>query len=99
CSRHTANLDTDTLSLTTLFRSKLDAFCPQCGRTNPPGSRFCNECGASLSNKANDKNVQPPMPNPQSPAAYTPSHLAERIQAERRSEEHTSELQSRVDLV
>ncbi len=78
--------------------AKLDASCPQCGRTNPPGSRFCNECGTSLVSKAKVKkqrakvkssSAQPwhPGPNAQHPISYTPSHLAERIQAEREAME------------
>src|SRR5262245_4477940 len=78
--------------------TKLDASCPQCGRTNPPGSRFCNECGTSLVGNAKIKKqrtkvkspsakTQHPTPDTQHPIAYTPSHLADRIQAEREAME------------
>jgi len=28
--------------------------CPSCGQENPPGSRFCNSCGAPLPGQAAD---------------------------------------------
>lgn len=40
--------------------------CPQCGTQNMPGTMFCDNCGAALSNVA-----PPPMPSGQ-PPAYTP---------------------------
>jgi len=42
--------------------------CPQCGTPNMPGTMFCDNCGASLSNLPP---APPPMQAPQSPA-YTP---------------------------
>ena len=45
--------------------------CPGCGFANPPGFKFCGECGGSLSGSA---------PSPErSPRDYTPKHLANRI--------------------
>src|SRR5206468_5044370 len=59
----------------------LDSACPACGRVNPSGSRFCNECGTPLTGQST---VQHPASSisSQSPASYTPRHLAERILAE-----------------
>lgn len=31
-----------------LLRSNLPLRCPACGAQQPPGSRFCNQCGAPL---------------------------------------------------
>jgi len=42
--------------------------CPSCGFTNEPDERFCGGCGKSLADRP-----------AQSPHAYTPKHLAERI--------------------
>jgi class 3 adenylate cyclase/tetratricopeptide (TPR) repeat protein len=52
--------------------------CPRCGQANPPGSRFCNGCGAALDGE--------PAAAPsrfETPAAYTPRHLARKILASR----------------
>jgi predicted ATPase/class 3 adenylate cyclase len=46
--------------------------CPSCGRENPGGARFCNECGRALEAAP----AHPPAPEPR---AYTPQHLTERI--------------------
>ena len=43
--------------------------CAGCQHDNPPGARFCNDCGARL---------QAAGPGP-GPGAYTPRHLAEKI--------------------
>lgn len=44
--------------------------CSRCAAENPPGSRFCNQCGSRLAAA-----VPPP--------AYTPRHLAERVLRDR----------------
>ena len=43
--------------------------CAGCGRINPEGARFCNECGNRLDGAAAAA----------SPQKYTPQHLAEKI--------------------
>ncbi len=49
--------------------------CPQCGRSNPPGSRFCNGCGAPIVDT-----VAAVAPSRLAlPLSYTPRHLAEKI--------------------
>ena len=50
--------------------------CPACGATPPPGSRFCNVCGASLA-------APPPSGPTSSPRDRTPTHLADKIQQAR----------------
>ena len=47
--------------------------CPSCGRENPAGARFCNNCGA---------HVAAPTITPE-PRSYTPRHLVEKILASR----------------
>src|SRR5262249_40698954 len=42
--------------------------CPSCGFANEPDERFCGGCGKSLAERP-----------PQTPQAYTPKHLADRI--------------------
>jgi zinc-ribbon domain len=54
------------------LRPSLAAGCASCGAENPPGFRFCGECGRPL---APDE-PRPPTPDPR---AYTPKHLAEKI--------------------
>ena len=49
----------------------LEAACPSCGATNPPGHKFCGHCGAGLG--------EGPQSRFRSPDAYTPKHLADRI--------------------
>jgi class 3 adenylate cyclase/tetratricopeptide (TPR) repeat protein len=58
--------------------------CPQCDHLNPPGSRFCNDCGASFTTQPHSSvsSSKFQVPSPQPPATYTPPHLAERIRAE-----------------
>ncbi len=46
--------------------------CSSCGAENPPGFRFCGECGRPL---APDE----PRPPPPDPRTYTPKHLADKI--------------------
>ena len=55
--------------------------CRACGQVNAPGSRFCSACGQALG---------PPEPVPtstrfDSPGAFTPPHLAQRIVANRKA--------------
>jgi class 3 adenylate cyclase/tetratricopeptide (TPR) repeat protein len=47
--------------------------CPSCANDAPPGSRFCNACGAPLAAGASVALADRP------PRAYTPRHLVERI--------------------
>ena len=57
----------------------LAVVCRACGQTNAPGSRFCSACGQPLGSHE-------PAPHParfDSPGAYTPPHLAQRIIATR----------------
>src|SRR5207344_661863 len=49
--------------------------CAACGQANPPGSRFCNACGAALASAATGDRGRP----------ATPAHLAERILSGRSS--------------
>ena len=46
--------------------------CPQCQQALPPEARFCSACGQAFTGQ----------PATVTPAAYTPTHLAERIRAE-----------------
>ena len=62
--------------------AKLESACPTCGRVNPSGSRFCNECGTPLTGQSNVQRSASSVSPFQSPASYTPRHLAERILAE-----------------
>jgi class 3 adenylate cyclase/tetratricopeptide (TPR) repeat protein len=60
--------------------------CPNCGRDNREGARFCDNCGHPLSQGAPASAPVPaPAPAPASLAAYTPAHLARRILQERAS--------------
>jgi class 3 adenylate cyclase/tetratricopeptide (TPR) repeat protein len=54
--------------------ARLEAACPACGAAVGPGAKFCGACGAAL--------AAPPA-RFESPQAYTPPHLAERILKER----------------
>ncbi|HEX5816007.1 MAG TPA: adenylate/guanylate cyclase domain-containing protein, partial [Methylomirabilota bacterium] len=54
--------------------ARLEAACPACGAAVGPGAKFCGACGAAL--------AAPPA-RFDSPQAYTPPHLAERILKER----------------
>jgi class 3 adenylate cyclase/tetratricopeptide (TPR) repeat protein len=55
--------------------ARLDSACSACGAAVTPGAKFCGACGTAL--------AAPPPPRFQSPQAYTPPHLAERILKER----------------
>jgi class 3 adenylate cyclase/tetratricopeptide (TPR) repeat protein len=50
----------------------LTSCCASCGTTNPPGQKFCGECGAPLNRTA-------ATPKVVSPDTYTPQHLADKI--------------------
>ena len=60
----------------------LDVVCPACGASVPTGKKFCGACGAALA-------APVPLASPaatarfESPRAYTPAHLAERILKDR----------------
>jgi predicted ATPase/class 3 adenylate cyclase len=53
--------------------ASLSQACPSCGFANDPGEKFCGGCGKPL------QFVQPASTKFNSPEAYTPKHLAERI--------------------
>src|SRR2546423_2853928 len=66
--------------------------CLQCAFENPPQFKFCGDCGTPLTEQVSSSpfqipSNQSPTSNPQSPATYTPKHLAERILAEREAME------------
>jgi len=52
--------------------AKLELTCTACGTAIPPGRKFCGNCGQALSRADSVQRFQ-------SPQAYTPKHLAERI--------------------
>src|SRR5213076_1971533 len=60
----------------------LDVVCPACGASVPTGKKFCGACGAALA-------APVPLASAaatarfESPRAYTPAHLAERILKDR----------------
>jgi class 3 adenylate cyclase len=61
----------------------LPSACTQCGFLNDPSDRFCGGCGTPLATLLRpDTSANIFSTQPQSPAAYTPRHLAERIRAE-----------------
>ena len=51
--------------------------CPRCQTVNPPGHKFCGECGTALASRARARGIRP--------HTYTPQHLAERILTDRGS--------------
>ena len=53
--------------------ARLAAVCPACQAENPPGNRFCHQCGGPLGSRpaAADQFA--------SPRSYTPRHLADKI--------------------
>lgn len=55
--------------------SSLQLDCLQCRHANPPGSRFCAQCAAPLTDTSPATSAQ----RFESPQAYTPKHLAEKI--------------------
>jgi len=50
----------------------LESVCPACGASNPPGNKFCSQCGVPLAQAGT-------APKFVSPESYTPKHLAEKI--------------------
>ena len=72
---------------------RLTLSCPRCGTPALAGKKFCSECGTALaappftslpklpvaSSQSSVPGIQSPIPNPQPPLSYTPSHLANRI--------------------
>jgi class 3 adenylate cyclase len=53
--------------------------CPVCGSEPPPGAVFCDHCGTPLTGTTTAGAHPPLAPRPQTPQAYTPTHLAEKI--------------------
>jgi predicted ATPase/class 3 adenylate cyclase len=53
--------------------------CPECGHRPRPGAAFCDHCGTPLTGTTTA--ATPPLlaPRPQTPQAYTPAHLAQKI--------------------
>ena len=60
--------------------SALAGACSACGQTNAQGSRFCSNCGQRLT-----ATETAPSTRFDSPGSYTPSHLAHRILAGRKT--------------
>ena len=54
--------------------------CPECGKANPPGSKFCGECGHDLRKPKETKPLDYDQPH-----SYTPKHLADKILTTRSS--------------
>jgi class 3 adenylate cyclase/tetratricopeptide (TPR) repeat protein len=59
--------------------SSLAARCPACGYEPPPGAAFCDHCGTPLTGTTTATTPPSLAPRPQTPQAYTPTHLAEKI--------------------
>ena len=55
--------------------------CPQCMHENPPGGKFCAECGTRITATTAPAPTPPSAAAPRyvSPESYTPKHLAEKI--------------------
>jgi class 3 adenylate cyclase/tetratricopeptide (TPR) repeat protein len=53
--------------------------CPACGNEPPLGAGFCDHCGTPLTVTTTAVASPPLAPRPQTPQAYTPTHLAEKI--------------------
>jgi class 3 adenylate cyclase len=53
--------------------------CPACGSEPPLGAVFCDHCGTPLTGTTTAAAPPPLAPRPQTPQAYTPTHLAEKI--------------------
>jgi class 3 adenylate cyclase len=62
--------------------TKLVRVCPSCGQQVRPTAKFCGGCGATLTQPLPALGVRVTVAGSQSPARYTPPHLAERIRAE-----------------
>src|SRR5215510_13759636 len=59
--------------------SSLASKCPACGSQPPPGAAFCDHCGTPLTGTTITATLPPLASRPQTPHAYTPAHLAEKI--------------------
>jgi class 3 adenylate cyclase/tetratricopeptide (TPR) repeat protein len=59
--------------------SSVASVCPACGREPPPGAAFCDHCGIPLAGTTTAAASPPLVPRPQTPQAYTPAYLAEKI--------------------
>jgi class 3 adenylate cyclase len=59
--------------------SSLAARCPACGYEPPSGAAFCDHCGTPLTGTTTAATPPALAPRPQTPQAYTPTHLAEKI--------------------
>jgi hypothetical protein len=53
--------------------------CPACGSESPLGAVFCGYCGTALTGTIPAATPPSLAPQPQTPQAYTPAHLAEKI--------------------
>lgn len=55
--------------------------CPRCQSENPPGAKFCSQCGARLGPARGERPAQRFV----APDLYTPRHLSERILTSKRA--------------
>jgi hypothetical protein len=55
----------------------LAARCPNCGSENPPGAKFCIECGTALSGRPAPAQPSTEPAGPAAPAHGMPEQLAE----------------------
>jgi class 3 adenylate cyclase/tetratricopeptide (TPR) repeat protein len=53
--------------------------CPECGHRPRLGAAFCDHCGTPLTGTTTAATPPSLAPRPQTPQAYTPTHLAEKI--------------------
>ena len=53
--------------------------CPACGSQPPPGAAFCDHYGSPLTGTTPAATPLSLAPQPQTPQAYTPAYLAEKI--------------------
>ncbi|MBI2203544.1 MAG: zinc ribbon domain-containing protein, partial [Candidatus Rokubacteria bacterium] len=58
--------------------ARLAMHCPNCGRELLPDAKFCSECGHPVAGAPRPVAVAP-TDKFDSPTAYTPKHLADRI--------------------
>jgi class 3 adenylate cyclase/tetratricopeptide (TPR) repeat protein len=59
--------------------SSLASPCLACGSEPPLGAAFCDHCGTPLTGTTTAATPPSLAPRPQTPQAYTPAHLAEKI--------------------
>ena len=59
--------------------SSLASPCPGCGSEPPLGAAFCDHCGTPLTGTTTAATPPSLAPRPQTPQAYTPAYLAEKI--------------------